>query len=230
MNNNSSTGGKLSVNVGKIERVASILAGTVLLYKGFKSKKSALKVPAIVAGGFLWFRGATAHCPVYSALGKNKLQDTVRNINIRTMVTVNRPRNEVYAFWRQLSNLPLFMEHLKSVEVLDGKRSLWKAQLPATFGTTLQWEAEIVKEIEGEFIGWNSLPNASIQNAGKVEFRDTLNNETEIRVTISYRAPFGDIGEGIASWLNPMLESVIKKDVQNYKHYLEAGDILKSDA
>jgi uncharacterized membrane protein len=224
MNTNSSTGAKLSVNVGKVERIATIIAGTALVYKGLTSKKQQLQIPLSIAGFALLFRGATGHCPVYSLAGKKKLPDTVKNINIITKMTVNKPRLEVYNFWRKLSNLPLFMEHLETVEVIDEKKSRWVAKVPAHLGN-IEWEAEIAKEIEGELIGWNSLPHATISNAGKVEFRDADKNGTELTVVITYRAPFGDIGEGIASLLTPMAKKMIVKDVKNFKRFIEAGDI-----
>ena len=229
MNTNSSTGAKQTVNVNKVERIASILAGTLLLFKGLKNKSKRLQIPSAVAGGYLIYRGVTGHCDLYKMAGKHKVPDTVQNINIRTMVTVNKPRHEVYAFWRKLSNLPLFMEHLKRVDVIDDTHSHWEAKIPGDI-IKLEWDAEIVKEIEGELLGWNSLPHASIQNAGKVEFRDADENGTEIRVVITYRAPFGDVGEGLTSLFNPMFEKMIKKDVKNFKRYIETGENALADA
>jgi uncharacterized membrane protein len=258
MNTNSSTGAKRSVNVGKVERIASIIAAGVLIYKaveGLADKggsasfdtgsttsdlnetsstlKSSLQeklgdtdtknLAMAVGGGYLAYRGITGHCDIYSLAGKRKLPDTVKNINIRTMVTVNKPRHEVYSFWRKLSNLPLFMSHLKRVDVIDEKKSHWEAKIPGDV-IKLEWDAEIVKEIEGELLGWNSLPHASIQNAGKVEFRDADESGTEIRVVITYRAPFGDVGEGITSLFNPVFEKMIRNDVKNFKRYIETGE------
>ncbi|HEX8357259.1 MAG TPA: SRPBCC family protein, partial [Segetibacter sp.] len=173
---------------------------------------------------YLLFRGATGHCVGYSLAHKSKLPDTVKNMNIITKLTVNSPREVVYDFWRKLSNLPLFMEHLEKVEVLDDKRSHWVAKVPGGIGT-IEWDAEVVKEIEGELLGWNSLPHASINNAGKVEFKDAAGGGTELTVVITYRAPFGDVGEGIASLFNPVFKKLITKDVQGFKRYIEAGDI-----
>jgi uncharacterized membrane protein len=224
MNTNSSTGGKLSVNVGKIERIASIIAGSALLFKGLKNEDKTSGIAMALTGGYMLFRGSTGHCVGYSVAGKKKLPDTVKNINIMTKLTVNRPRQEVYDFWRKLSNLPLFMEHLKTVDVIDNKRSHWVAKVPGHLGE-IEWDAEVVKEIDGELLGWNSLPHATVNNAGKVEFRDADENGTEITVLITYRAPFGDVGEGIASMLNPVFKKMITKDVNNFKRYIEAGDI-----
>jgi uncharacterized membrane protein len=222
MNTNSSTGSKLSTNVGKLERIGSILAGTALMYKGFKNNNK-YKIPIAIAGGYLLFRGATGHCDLYSVAGKHKLPDTVKNINILTVVHVNKGRQEVYDFWRKLSNLPLFMKHLESVEVADDIRSHWKAKMPNKL-VPLEWDAEVVKEINGELLGWNSLPGATIHNAGKVEFKDAPEGGTELKVLITYRAPFGDIGEGIAGLFNPMFEKMIQDDIKNFKRYIETGD------
>jgi uncharacterized membrane protein len=227
MNTNSETGAKLSVNVGKIERIASVIGGSYLIYQAMSGEKK-YQLPSALAGLYLFARGATGHDTFYSLIGKHKLPDTVKNINIITKMTVNRPRLEVYRFWRKLSNLPLFMEHLKEVKEIDDKRSHWEARVPGHLGT-IEWDAEIAKEIEGELLGWNSLPGATIHNAGKVEFRDADENGTELTIVITYRAPFGDVGEGIASWLTPMVKKMIIKDVKGFKRYIEAGDIATVD-
>jgi len=228
MNTNSETGAKLSVNVNRAERIASIIGGSFLIYQALKKGNEKYQLPAVLAGFYLFSRGATGHDVLYGLAGKRKLPDTVKNINIITKMTVNKPRQDVYNFWRKLSNLPLFMEHLKEVTVLDDKRSHWIAKVPGNMGT-LEWDAEIVKEVEGELLGWNSLPTASINNAGKIEFRDADGYGTEMSIVITYRAPFGDVGEGIASLLTPMVKKMILKDVKGFKRYIEAGDIATLD-
>ncbi len=68
-----------------------------------------------------------------------------RTLNIRVSMVVNKPREEVYTMWRNLSNLPLFMKHLERVEEQDELFSNWVMEIPGKIGT-LQWHAEIVKE------------------------------------------------------------------------------------
>jgi uncharacterized membrane protein len=51
----------------------------------------------------------------------------------------------VYAFWRRLENLPLFMKHLSNVTEIDAKHSHWEAVVPGNIGK-IKWNAEIVKE------------------------------------------------------------------------------------
>ena len=80
-----------------------------------------------------------------------------RQIEVRKTITVARPPSDVYAFWRNLENLPRFMEHLESVRVLDDLRSSWKAKGPA--GSEYEWQAEITEDRPGELIAWRSLPH-----------------------------------------------------------------------
>jgi uncharacterized membrane protein len=226
MNQNSSIGPKLSINVDVPERIASVLAGSLLLGNAIGKGKFGLLRMAL--GGFLLYRGATGHCPGYSALGKEHIPDPIKNINIRTTIAVNRPRQVVYDFWRKLENLPLFMEHLEKVEEKDDRTSHWEAKVPGGLGT-ISWDAVIVEEREGSFIGWNSLPGATVENAGKVEFREIGDGWTEIYAVITYRAPLGAVGQGVSALLNPVFEKLVRSDIKNFKQFVEGGGIPSPD-
>lgn len=209
---------KLDKNVGKTERIISGVAGTLLVLHGLKKGK---KMSEMSLGSFLLFRGATGYCPVTEAISGSGDRTHHQNINIKTSAIINKPRNEVYAFWRKLENLPLFMKHLETVEVIDEKRSLWKARIPGGFGT-IDWESEIVHDVQDERIGWQSLPGAEVKNAGNVHFKDVGNNTTELTAVISYDAPGGIIGEGVGKLLNPVFEKMVKSDIEGFKEYLES--------
>ena len=61
---------KAHLNVGRNERVASLIGGVALaLYGARKQTPGALALAA--AGGALIYRGASGHCPLNSALGRN---------------------------------------------------------------------------------------------------------------------------------------------------------------
>ena len=221
MNENSAVGPKLSINIKPWERVASVAAGTLLVIDSLR-KRNKLSIVEAAAGGYFMFRGASGHCPVYSLAGKQHLPDPVKNINIKTVLYVNRPSKEVYNFWRNLSNLPLFMQHIKSVKKIDNKHSKWKASLPGNLGS-IKWKAIIVKDEPGRLLGWNSMPGSAIENAGKVEFRQTNDGGTELRVLITYRAPLGILGASIAKLFTPAFEKIIESDIQSFKQYIETG-------
>lgn len=216
---------KLSTNVGPTERVLSVAGGALLLFNIISNKKSNLL--QTFAGTYLLLRGVTGFCLAYERLGKRELDFRAPNVNIRTSVTVNRPRDQVYAFWRRLENLPLFMEHLKAVQVLDETRSEWTAALVGGAGT-ISWRSEIVKDDPGDTLSWHSLPGSSIENSGKVRFSDAWNAGTLVDIVISYHAPLGLLGEKAGRLLNPFFEKMVEQDIRNFKRYIETSAITSA--
>jgi uncharacterized membrane protein len=174
------------------------------------------------AGGYLLNRGVTGHCELYSQIGK--ISTDPININIKSSFTVNKPREAVYAFWRKLDNLPLFMNHLESADVLDNERSHWVLKLP-TGVANVSWDAEIVVDVPGELIGWSSLPGSIVDNAGKIRFRDAANSGTLVDLVISYQPPAGGFGASLAHVLNPVFKNMVNNDVQNFKQYMDLDEI-----
>ncbi len=209
------------INLKWPERYTSIIGGVKLGLSGFKNifSNPIGSIIKLGAGGYLLNRGITGHCELYKRIGK--LSTNPVNINIRSSFTVNKPRHKVYNFWRKLDNLPLFMKHLESVEMIDSTYSYWVLKLPAEVAT-VSWHAEIVKDEPNEMIGWSSLPDSMINNAGKVRFQDTLDGTgTIVDIVVSYQPPAGGLGTGVAKLLNPVFKRMVDKDVQNFKQYMD---------
>jgi len=206
------------VNVSPTERAVSLLAGAYFLYDGVgRNKKSILES---LFAGYLLYRGATGNCAAYTAIGKTKPDNRSRNVKIQVRQIINRPHKDVYEIWRNFENLPLFMEHLESVDSLNDTISVWEAKIPGGMGH-VRWKSEIVKERPYDLIGWQSLPGSSIENAGKVEFKDASDHATEVHVVISYHAPGGIPGEGAARLVNPVFEDMLREDISNFKWFVE---------
>ena len=211
---------QLQENVSPAERGFSLLSGAYLLYDSLgKRKKNYLEA---VLAGYLLYRGVTGNCAAYSAMGKTKPDNNSRNVNIRVSQIVFKPVNEVYDFWRDFENFPLFMEHLSSVRTLDNGTSVWEAKVPGDLGH-VKWTSEIVEEQPYNLLGWRSLPGSTIMNAGKVEFEDLGDQGTRVDVVISYQAPGGLAGEGAARLINPVFEDLVQEDVQNFKWFIETN-------
>jgi uncharacterized membrane protein len=211
-------------NVDLAERILSVLGGVFLTYKSIKMLRNhpIIGMQEAIAGGLLIYRGATGFCPVYKALDMDGTDPGA--LNITETFIVDRPRAEVYTFWRRLENLPRFMKHLASVDEYDQKNSHWRANLPGEI-LKLNWNAEITHEEENSYIGWHSVEGSMVENAGKVTFRDAINGSgTELTVDISYFPPAGSLGQGIARLLNGMFEKAVREDVTNFKHYIEGEE------
>lgn len=151
--------------------------------------------------------------------------DTIaREVHIQTSITIDKSPEELYAFWRDLRNLPLFMQNLESVTELDQQRSHWVATGVA--GSRVEWDAEIFNETENELIAWRSLENADVVNAGSVRFQKAPTGRgTYVRVTVNYNPPAGELGATIAQLLGAEPTQLIKEDLRRLKQIMEAGEI-----
>jgi uncharacterized membrane protein len=142
-------------------------------------------------------------------------------------VTINRPRDEIYSFWRDFSNLATIMDNVERIDVLDHGRSHWVVKAPA--GRTVEWDAIVTEDQPGRLIAWQSDEGADIRSSGRVEFLDAPPGRgTMVRATIAYDPPGGTIGEWIAKLFQREPNVQARRDLRRLKQYLETGEITTS--
>ena len=154
-------------NVGTAERALSFVAGVWLFSKAFSGRNKLFKA---LLGGALVYRAGKGYCPLYKALDVDGTSSHNR-VLVDTDIIVNKPREEVYAYWRNLENLPIFMKHLESVRELSELHSVWTARIPGGLGN-LEWKCEISSDVPNESIKWKSTPDSQVDNTGLVRFVD----------------------------------------------------------
>jgi uncharacterized membrane protein len=148
----------------------------------------------------------------------------MRDVHVRKTYTINRQPDVVYGFWRKLENLPRFMKHLDSVEVIGERRSHWRAKGPAGF--TVEWDAEIVDERPNERIAWRSLEGSPVPNRGAVRFDPAPGSRgTELRVELFYEVPGGRAAQLIGKLFGEEPALQITEDLRRLKQILETGEI-----
>jgi uncharacterized membrane protein len=147
------------------------------------------------------------------------------NRPVISSVTINKPREDVYRFYRQLSQLPLFMDYLESVHELGNRRSHWVAKLPIG---TVAWDAEITEDRPGELIAWQSVGGSAVTTRGRVSFESAPGRDmTEVRVEMQ----LGFLGTRPSAALAKVFtKPQIKGDLRRLKQVLETGEVLYSDA
>ncbi|GGL11801.1 SRPBCC family protein [Deinococcus radiotolerans] len=201
-------------------RMISGAAGGALLLMGLR-KRGVLGLGMAAVGGYLAYRAATGNDPVMAAAGLSGNAVAAKPIFVEHSVVVDRPAQAVYDFWRKLENLPQIMSHLESVTALDEKRSRWVAKAP--LGTHVEWEAEIVNDKPGQRIGWHSLPGATVDNAGSVQFESLPSGGTRVHVALSYRPPAGPLGAAVAKLFGEEPSQQIAEDLQKFKAAFEGS-------
>lgn len=149
-------------------------------------------------------------------------------VTARRTITIGRPAEELYRFWRDVTNLPRFMQRLESVQPLGDRRARWQARGPA--GAILQWEAEIVDDRPGTLIAWRSLPGSQLAHAGVVRFeRAPGGRGTQVMVELEYTPPGGTLGAAVARVLGRAPEQELQEDLRRLKQLVETGDIVVSE-
>jgi uncharacterized protein len=195
--------------------------GTNEAKKGMLAK--AARHPVLTGGAIIAGAGLA-----YAAVKMMRTPEIAKEIHMETSITIDKPPEELYAFWREFKNLPLFMKNLEAVNDLGSGRSHWVAK--GIGGTTVEWDAEIYNEKENELIAWRSLEDADVVNAGSVRFqRGPTGHGTFVRVTINYNPPAGNVGNTLAKLFGAEPAQLVKDDLRRFKQLLETGEIATVD-
>jgi uncharacterized membrane protein len=218
------------MNLGLAARWASILGGASIISYGMQKGSRAGKILAMLFGVDLIYGGTTGHSTLLNALGRRlggtRLGRSVsipyqQGVRVDADITIAKPPAEVYAFWRNLENLPRFMRHLQRVSVIDPKRSHWVAQ--GLSDKPVEWDAEIINDQPHGLIGWRSLPGADVDTAGSVHFKPARNG-TGVHVELQYLPPAGKVGAALARLMGNDPADQVQEDLKRLKRALENDD------
>lgn len=219
-----------SVNVGGMERKASLVGGAALAASGLSQlthRKVLSGLAMMAAGSMFLYRGKTGHCSLYEKMGVDTAGADVNGLTVEKVMTINRQPQEVYDFWHNLENLPKFMKHLDEVQTTSATKSHWKAHGPGNI--SVEWDAEITEDQPGRRISWHSVENSDIPNEGEVEFNQApAGRGTELKVKIQYYPPGGTAGKVAAKVLHGLNAQQIEEDMKRLKQILETGETATS--
>ena len=142
-------------------------------------------------------------------------------------VTINAPRQALYAFWRDFRNLPLFMDNIESVQVYDARRSHWKVKGPA--GSTVEWDSRDHRRRAGrsDRLDIRGRRRGSQQRPHRVS-RHQQRRGTQVTVNIVYDPPVGKLGKAVAKLFGREPNIQARQDLRRFKQLMETGEIPTS--
>lgn len=232
------------VNVGSGERTVSLAAGAILALLGLE-RRDKFGWLAAGLGGAMIYRGITGHCHLYQALDVSTVDEqphhlidesvtvsrsripAANGIHISESFLINQPAEKLYAYWRRLENLPQMLTHLKSVQVIDERRSHWVAEAPGIAGGEVEWDAEIIADEPHSRIAWQSLPGSSVASHGSVTFtKAPADRGTAVHIEMRYTPPGGQLGHWISKLFGEAADQQIREDLRNFKRLMETGEVL----
>lgn len=226
--------GRGYANVGYGERLITALLGGGLLLRSLRGRSGVMGGVTAMMGVALLNRAASGYCPAYhamgisthdrsdtSSLGRPKVL-TDRAIKVQQSITIQRPSRDLYRYWRQVENLPQVMSHIRTVVAINEHQSHWIVDtLP--HAPEIEWDAEIINEVDDERIGWRTLKGAVVEHAGSVVFEARGGATTKVTVTLQYDPPGGPLGAALASLLGQDPAKKIGEDLARFKEVMEKG-------
>lgn len=189
-------------------------AGATLAGYGF-SKKGTAGALAGIAGAALFTRSITNSGPG-AARTAARASGTIHKT-----ITVAAPIDEVYRFFSDYQNFPAFMTHVRDVEDRGDGRSHWTVDGPA--GTHVSWEAELTEEEPNRVIAWQSLPGATVDNAGRMTFESLPDGGTRMNLELRHSPPAGALGSAVAALFRRDPKHQLDDDLVRAKTFLETG-------
>jgi uncharacterized membrane protein len=224
-----------AMTLGGLERWGSVTTAAALMLYGV-SRRSPAGIGLALAATPLAYRGLAGRWPppLNSRLHRESGDTRAafagdRGLLVHESVRLERPVAEVYSFWRRFENLPRFMDHLHQVTETGNGRSHWIAKGPG--GVLVEWDAEIINEVENRVIGWRSLPGGDVSVAGSVNF-DTVRagRSTQLTVRLQYAPPAGRVGAFVSMLAGREPSQTIREDLRRLKQILEAGEVARATA
>lgn len=139
-------------------------------------------------------------------------------------IIIDRPRAELFSYWRDFANLPSFIHAVDSVEKRGDAQSVWTIKAPAGQHVTI--ETETTDIVENEQIGWNSTENSQIKTTGLVTFADApAGRGTIVTAEIAYEPPGGEIGRLVAKLFQAEPNIQARHELKRFKMLMETGEI-----
>jgi len=220
-----------STSLSDVEKWLALGSGALLLIAGV-SRRSVGGALVAASSAPLLYRGITGEWPTL-ANGSTRSDNTktalgrARGVDVRESIRLEVPLGDAYGFWRRLENLPRFMTHLDRVTERSDGTSHWVAIGPA--GVAVEWDAEIINEVEHTLIAWRSLPGSDVVSAGSVNFGEArAGRSTEVTVNLQYAPPAGRAGALIASLFGREPSHTIREDLRRFKQLLETSEIPRA--
>lgn len=170
-------------------------------------------------GGGLLARASTNQ--ELTALGQS------RGILVEKTIHVDKPVEEVFAYWRNLENLPQWMSHVREVRYLGGDRYHWVVDGPA--GMPVEWDSELLNVAENREMTWRSVEGSQVENTGRVRFTEEAGG-TRVHVHLRYMPPGGVVGHLVAKAFGKDPKSEMNDDLARMKIAIETGRPARDSA
>ena len=139
-------------------------------------------------------------------------------------ITIGKPADELYEFWRDPQRLAQIMDHVATVTATGDRTTRWT--LKNSLGPEISWESEFADEKPGEMLRWQSIPGGALESDGVVRFAPAPGDRgTEVTLNFRIQPPGGAAGNVVANALSLVPETLGLHALRRFKALAETGEI-----
>ena len=194
-------------NLTRVDRLGYVAGGIALVLFWALRRPSHAKAVGAGVGGWLLYQAWTGRNPMFRPLGIEvnphpAQAEVAETLVVEEAITISRPREQVYQFWRRSENLPRFRESA----------------------------LELTREEPGETIAWRALREGRLVHFGSLAFRDAPGGRgTTIAARLEYVPAGGSLGTALAHIMGHSPQRLLADSLRRGRQLLEAGVVATTE-
>jgi uncharacterized membrane protein len=141
---------------------------------------------------------------------------------IEARVTIERPIEDVFGFYRDFKNLPSFLGDVMAIEPIGPATSRWTIEGP--FGIQMHWTMEVTEERTNELIRYETVTSPTTRTYWEIYFSPGIKpGETEVREVM--KAPLGRLGRAALALIGKYPAEEVTANLHRFKQIMETGKV-----
>jgi uncharacterized membrane protein len=152
-----------------------------------------------------------------SPFGANRFEASVR---------IRRPVDEVFEYYRDLTNLPCFLGDIIAVEPTHSGKFRWTIQGP--FGVRMHWTVKLTEERANTLIRYETVGLPGLTTNWEIRFTPTeQEGETEVHEVMT--TPLGMLGSFALAMIGKLPAEEMSANLRRLKQVLETGKVTDTN-
>lgn len=144
------------------------------------------------------------------------------NNTIGARVTIERPIEDVFRFYRDFRNLPSFLGDVVAVEPTGPATSRWTIVGP--FGIRAHWTMKVTEERTNELICYETVTSQTTRTYWEIYFSaGTKPGETQVREVM--KVPLGRLGRAALALIGKYPAEEVTANLHRFKQIMESGQV-----
>lgn len=141
---------------------------------------------------------------------------------IQASITIHRPVEEIFNFYRDFTNLPDFLGDVMAIEQIGPATYRWTIQGP--LGIRANWKIQVTEVRENELIRYEMLAPPGLRTYWEIHFTPTPGSaDTEVREVM--KAPLGILGRTALALMGKFPAEEVAANLRRLKQVMETGKV-----